>query len=110
MEEIIPWVPGAVIGALLALANFCASVAISSMAIRSSKIISIAVIVGAFFVRLTLLFLAFSFLARVAIIDLPSALVTFTVCFTVLIFWEMRIYYRRARFSGDPTLRGIRVK
>lgn len=104
----ISWVPGAVIGALLALANFCASVAIVSMAIRSSKIISIAVIVGTFLVRLIVLFLAFYVLARVKVIHLPSALLAFTVCFTILIFWEMRIYYLKGRFGGGPTLPGVR--
>jgi hypothetical protein len=110
MGEMISWVPGAVIGTLLALANFCASIAITSVATRSSKIISIVVIVGTFFMRLTLLFLAFYFLSRVAIIDLSSALVTFTVCFTVLIFWEMRMFYRKARFSGEMTPPGFRVR
>jgi hypothetical protein len=105
-----PWILGAVIGALLALANFCASMAISSIAIRSSRIISIAFVLGTFFVRLIVLFLAFYFLARVAIIHLPSALVAFTLCFTVLIFWEMRIYYRKARFPEKPNLPGIRTR
>jgi uncharacterized membrane protein len=106
----ISWVPGAVIGALLAIANFCASMAIASMAIRSSKIISIAVVLGTFFVRLILLFMIFYFLARVEIIHLPSAVVAFTLCFTVLIFWEMRIYYRKARFPDKPNLPGIRAQ
>jgi len=106
----IPWILGAVIGALLALANFCASVAIASRAIRSSKIFSIAAVLGSFFMRLILLFLAFYFLSRVEIIHLPSTLLAFTICFTVLIFWEMRIYYRKARFSDEPTLPGVRTK
>lgn len=106
----ISWVPGTVIGALLALANFCASVAIASMAVRSSKIISIAIIVGTFFVRLIFLFLAFYILAGVEIIHLPSTLLAFTVCFTILIFWEMRMYYRKARFPGEPTLPGVRSR
>jgi hypothetical protein len=105
-----PWILGAVIGALLALANFFASIALSSKAIRSSKNISIAFVLGAFFARLILLFLAFYFLARVEVIDLPSALVAFTVCFTVLIFWEMRIYYRKARSPDKPNLPGIRAR
>lgn len=105
-----PCILGAVIGALLALANFCASIAISSKAIRSSKIISIAVVVGTFFARLMLLFLAFYFLAQVEIIHLPSALVAFTLCFTALIFWEMRIYYRKARFPDRQNLPGIRAR
>ncbi len=104
----ISWIPGAVIGALLALANFCVSMAIASRAIRSSKIISIAFVLGTFFVRLILLFLIFYFLARVEMIDLPSALVAFTACFTVLIFWEMLIYYRKTRFPNKPNLPGIR--
>ena len=90
-----PWILGAVIGALLALANFFASISISSMAI---------------FVRLILLFLAFYFLARVEMIDLQSALVAFTACFTVLIFWEMRIYYRKTRFPNKPNRPGIRAQ
>jgi hypothetical protein len=99
----IPLILGLAIGALLAVANFCASVALSSMAIRSSKTISIAVVLGSFFGRLLLLFLAFYFLSRVEIIHLPSTLVTFLVCFTILIFWEVKIYYRRAIFQGtDP--------
>jgi hypothetical protein len=104
------WVPGAVVGALLALANFCASMAISSLAIRSSKIISIAFVLGAFFARLILLSVAFYFLARAQIIHLPSALVAFAACFTVLIFWEMRIYYRKARFPDKSNLPGIRTR
>jgi hypothetical protein len=106
----IPWILGPAIGALLALANFCASIAIASMAIRSSKINSIAVILGTFFVRLMLLFLAFYLLSRVELIDLSSTLLAFTVCFTVLIFWEVRIYYRKARFTKGPTLPGIRAR
>jgi len=105
-----PWILGAVIGALLAVGNFCVSMAISSMAIRSSKISSIAFVLGTFFVRLIVLFLAFYFLARVALIHLPSALVAFTACFTVLIFWEIRIYYRKARFPDKPNLPGIRAQ
>jgi hypothetical protein len=104
------WVPGAVVGALLALANFCASMAISSIAIRSSKIISIAFVLGAFFARLILLSGAFYFLARTEIIHLPSVLVAFAACFTVLIFWEMRIYYRKVRFPDKSNLPGIRAR
>lgn len=110
MGEMILWFPGALIGALLALANFCASIAIASVAMRSSKIISIAIIVGTFFMRLTLLFLGFYFLSRVAIIDLSSALVTFTISFTVLIFWEMKISYRKARFSREIAPPGFQVR
>jgi hypothetical protein len=105
-----PWILGVVSGVLLALANFCASIVISSIAIRSSKMSSIAFVLGTFFVRLILLFLAFYFLARVAIIHLPSTLVAFTLCFTVLIFWEMRIYYRKARFPDKTNLPGIRAR
>ena len=106
----IAWILGAVIGVLLATANFFASVAIASKAIRSSKMISIAVVLGSFFVRLLLLFLAFYCLSRVEMIHLPSTLLTFLVCFTVLLFWEMRIYYRKARSSGEPTLPGARAR
>jgi hypothetical protein len=105
-----PWVLGALIGALLAIGNFFASMAISSMAIRSSKNISIALVLGTFFARLIVLSLAFYFLTRVEAIHLPSALVAFTLCFTVLIFWEMRIYYRKARFPDKPNLPGIRAR
>jgi hypothetical protein len=103
------WVLGAVIGALLALANFCASMAISSIAIRSSKSISIAFVLGAFFARLIILSLVFYVLARVETIHLSSALVAFAACFTVLIFWEMRIYYRKSRFPDKSNLPGIRA-
>ena len=106
----IAWVPGAVIGALLAIGNFFASMAIASMAIRSSKVISIAFVLGTFFARLILLSLIFYFLSRIEIIHLPSALVAFTLCFTVLLFWEMRIYYRKARFPDKPNLPGIRAR
>ena len=106
----IQWILAPAIGALLALANFCASVALSSIAIRSSKIISIAFVLGNFIVRLFLLFLAFYFLAGVEIIHLPSTLVTFLICFTVLTFWEVRIYYRKARFTKEPTLPGVRAR
>ncbi|ODS36798.1 MAG: hypothetical protein A7315_04570 [Candidatus Altiarchaeales archaeon WOR_SM1_79] len=105
-----PWILGAVTGALLAVANFCVSMAIASRAIRSSKIISIAFVLGTFLARLILLFLAFYFLARVEIIHLPSALVAFILCFTVLIFWEMRIYYRKARSPDKSNLPGIRAQ
>jgi len=105
-----PWILGVVIGALLALANFCASIAISSRAIRSSKIISIALVLGSFFGRFILLFLVFFFLARLETIMLAPALVAFVVGFTVLIFWEMRIYYRKAHFPDKPNLPGIRER
>jgi hypothetical protein len=105
-----PWIFGVVSGVLLAIGNFFASMAISSMAIRSSKIISIAFVLGTFFIRLIVLSLAFYFLARIEVIHLPSALVAFTLCFTVLIFWEMRIYYRKARFPDKPNLPGIRAQ
>jgi hypothetical protein len=104
------WVPGVVVGVLLALANFCASMAISSRAIRSSKIISIAFVLGAFFARLILLSLAFYSLARVERIHLSSALVAFAVCFTILLFWEMRIYYRKVRFPDKSNTPDIRVR
>jgi hypothetical protein len=106
----IPWIFGPAIGVLLALANFSASVALSSVAIRSSKAISIAVVLGGFFVRLLSLFLAFYFLSRFNVIHVPSTLLAFLVCFTVLIFWEVRICYRKARFFGGPTPPGIRAR
>jgi hypothetical protein len=105
-----PWIIGVVSGVLLAIGNFFASMAISSMAIRSSKIISIAFVLGTFFIRLIVLSLAFYFLARIEVIHLPSALVAFTLCFTILIFWEMRIYYRKARLTDKPNLPGIRAQ
>jgi len=105
-----PWILGVVSGALLAIGNFFASMAIASMAIRSSKVISIAFILGTFFARLILLSLVFYFLARIEVIHLPSALVAFTLCFTALLFWEMRIYYRKARFPDKPNLPGIRAR
>ena len=105
-----PWIIGVASGVLLAIGNFFASMAISSMAIRSSKIISIAFVLGTFFIRLIVLSLAFYFLARIEVIHLPSALVAFTLCFTVLIFWEMRIYYRKARFPDKPNFPGIRAQ
>jgi hypothetical protein len=105
-----PWIFGVVSGVLLAIGNFFASMAISSMAIRSSKIISIAFVLGTFFIRLIVLSLAFYFLARIEVIHLPSALVAFTLCFTILIFWEMRIYYRKARLTDKPNLPGIRAQ
>lgn len=99
-----PWILGAMSGIVLALANFFASIALSSRALRSSRIISIAFVLGAFFVRLVLLFLAFCFVARSEKIDLSSALLTFAVCFTVLLFWEVMIYYRKAQIS-DKVIR-----
>ena len=105
-----PWILGPAIGVLLAFGNFCASAALSSMAMRSSKALSIGVVLGSFFVRLVLLFLAFYVLSRVEIIHLPSTLVTFLVCFTVLIFWEVRIYYRKSRFTKEAAPPGIRAR
>jgi len=105
-----PLLLGAGIGVLLALANFCASLAVSSVAMRSFKAYSIGVIVGGFFIRLVVLSGVFYFLARVEMIDLPSMLVAFIVCFTILVFWEIRIYFRKARFSDEQQVSGIRAR
>ena len=98
-----PWILGAVIGIVLALMNFLASVTLSSVAIRSSKIASIAILLGTFLGRLGLIFVVFVLVARQEGINLASTLLAFATCFTILLIWEVWIYYRKFRFLRQPT-------
>lgn len=100
-----PSVVGASVGILLALANFVASIAMSSIALRFSKSMSIAFVLGAFFGRLVFIFLAFYLMAQTVRIDLSSSLLSFVACFTILLVWEVMIYYRKARASGKTAQR-----
>ena len=105
-----PWVIGVVIGVGLAFANFFASVTLSSIAIRSSKVVSIALLLGTFMGRLGLIFIVFLLVARSEGIELPSTLLAFATCFTILLIWEVLIYYRKFRFSKQPTPPGIHAQ
>jgi hypothetical protein len=105
-----PWVFGVAIGVGLAFANFLASVTLSSIAIRSSKVVSIALLLGTFIGRLGLLFIAFLVVARREGIELSSTLLSFATCFTILLIWEVLIYYRKFRFLRQPTSPGIHAQ
>ncbi len=105
-----PWVFGVVIGIVLALANFIASVTLSSIAIRSSKVLSIALLLGTFLGRLGLIFLVFLLVAWSEGIELSSTLLAFATCFTILLIWEILIYYRKFRFLRQPTPPGIHAQ
>ena len=100
-----PSVVGALVGILLALANFVASIAMSSIALRFSKSMSIAFVLGAFFGRLAFIFLAFYLMAQTTRIDLSSSLLSFVVCFTVLLVCEVMVYYRKAQATGKAAPR-----
>ena len=105
-----PWILGAVIGIVLALMNFLASVTLSSIAIRSSKVVSVALLLGTFLGRLGLIFLVFLLVARREGIDLASTLLAFATCFTILLIWEVLIYYRKFRFLRQSTQPGIHAQ
>jgi len=104
-----PWVFGIVIGIVLAFANFFASVTLSSIAIRSSKVVSITLLLGAFLGRLGLIFIVFLLVARSEGIKLSSTLLSFATCFTILLIWEVLIYYRKFRLR-QPTPPGIHAQ
>jgi hypothetical protein len=105
-----PWILGAAIGIVLALANFVASIVLSYVAIRSSKVVSIALLLGTFLGRLGLIFLVFLWVAWSERIELSSALLAFATCFTILLIWEVLIYYRKFRFLRQPTPPGIHAQ
>jgi len=107
---ITPWILGAVIGVVLALANFVASVVLSCVAIRSSKVVSIVLLLGTFLGRLGVIFLVFLGVAWTERIELSSALLAFVTCFTILLVWEVLIYYRKFRFLRQPTPPGIHAQ
>jgi hypothetical protein len=106
----MPSILGVVVGALLALANFSASLALLSVAIRSSKTLTIALLLGTFLGRLGLISVAFYWVAKTERIDLPSALLAFAVSFTVLMVCEVLIIYRKVQVSNKMTSSGVRAK
>lgn len=84
---------GAIVGITLAVLNFLGSSVISSKIIFGSKLTSVALALGGFIIRLTILGLLFYGLSNVKGIHFQTALVSFIFCFTVcLIFRTMRFY------------------
>lgn len=95
---------GGMIGVTLALLNFFASTFSSSKIISSFRIASVALILGGFAVRLTLLGLIFYGLSRVEGIHLQTALISFAAGFTVcLILKAIQSYRQLGSLKPEPT-------
>lgn len=91
-----PFLLGAGIGLLLALANFYLSLTLSSKALTTSLVKSEIIILFGFLFRLTVLGFIFYGLSRVSALNIIVTLVTFLIGFTLFLIWEIRVLSRGA--------------
>ncbi len=83
------------VGIALALLNFLASTFISSKVIHRSKLTSVLIALGGFMGRLTALGLIFYGLTRLKEIHFQTALLSFVLCFTLLLIIKTLRFYRK---------------
>lgn len=83
------------VGIGLALLNFLASTFISSKVIHRSKLTSVAIALGGFIARLGALSLIFYGLTGVKAIHFQTALLSFVLCFTLLLTIKTMRFYRK---------------
>ena len=88
---------GGMVGISLALLNFLASTFVSSKIALLPKLTSIAITLGGFIARLTILTLLFYGLSKVQSVHLPTALVTFVLGFTFFLFVKTLRFLRDIR-------------
>ncbi len=89
-----PFFFGITVGIALALLNFFASTFLSSKAIHRSKLTSVLIALAGFLARLTALGLIFYGLSGVKAIHFPTALLSFVLCFTLLLLIKTMRFYR----------------
>jgi hypothetical protein len=98
-----PFLLGGMIGVALAFLNFLASVSSSSRIASSFRFAGVALVLGGFAVRLTLLGLIFYGLSRVKEIHLPTVLISFAAGFTVcLVFKAIHSYRKLGSIKPEP--------
>ncbi|MCX8118401.1 MAG: hypothetical protein N3G78_10755 [Desulfobacterota bacterium] len=90
-----PFLFGTGVGIGLALLNFLASTFLSSKVIQRSKLTSVLIALAGFIGRLTGLGLIFYGLSRVKGIHFQAALVSFLICFTLLLVVKTIRFYRQ---------------
>lgn len=83
------------VGIALALLNFLASTFISSKVIHRSKLTSVAIALAGFIVRLAVLSLIFYGLTGMKEIHFQTALLSFVLCFTLLLIIKTMRFYRK---------------
>ncbi len=83
------------VGIALALLNFLASTFISSKVILRSKFTSVLIALAGFMARLTALSLIFYGLTGVKEIHFQTALLSFVLCFTLLLIIKTMRFYRK---------------
>lgn len=88
---------GGIIGVTLALLNFLTSIFVSTKVIFGTKLTSVALALGGFLARLTVLSLLFYALSKVRGVHFQTALVSFIFCFTLCLILKTVIFYRRLR-------------
>ena len=91
-----PFLLGAGVGLLLALANFYISLALSSKALTTSLIKSEVIILFGFLFRLTALGFIFYVLSKVDALNIIAVLITFLICFSLFLIFEVRVLSRGA--------------
>ncbi len=90
-----PYLFGTMVGIGLALLNFFASTFISSKVIHRSKLTSVLMALAGFMARLTALAIIFYALTGVKEIHFQTALLSFVLCFTFLLFIKTMRFYRK---------------
>jgi hypothetical protein len=90
-----PFLTGTMVGIALALLNFLASTFVSSKVIHRSKLTSVLIALAGFIARLGALGLIFYGLTRVKEIHFQTALLSFVLCFTLLLIIKTMRFYRK---------------
>jgi hypothetical protein len=98
-----PFFLGGVVGVILAILNFYASVYVSFKTISTLGMSSVALTVLGFFARLVLLGLIFYGLASVKEIHFRTALISFIAAFTVCLIWKASRLYQKTRTMAIKT-------
>ena len=98
-----PFFLGGVVGVILAILNFYASLYVSFKTISTLGMSSVALTVLGFFARLLLLGLIFYGLASVKEIHFRTALISFIAAFTVCLIWKASRLYQKTRTMAIKT-------
>jgi hypothetical protein len=98
-----PFFLGGMVGVILAILNFYASVYVSFKTISTLGMSSVALTVLGFFARLLLLGLIFYGLASVKEIHFRTALISFIAAFTVCLIWKASRLYQKTRTMAIKT-------
>ena len=88
---------GGIVGFILALLNFWGSTFISSKILPRPKLTSVALTLGGFIARLTILILVFYGLSKVRGIHFQTTLVVFVVGFTFCLALKTLRFYREVK-------------